>query len=169
MCRNRTYTPFFRAIFDGCFLTPPPLWWGERNGGRIFSRFCKLSPMVQRNHVKQQRRTFFGKSEKEYLSFWVTCDGVKPTKRKIVAITNIAPPTSQKLLRNFIGVQKYYHYVWPRRSHTLAPLTKLMSIIRNFLWTQVKQDDFYKINWIMASHNLLGYPGFNNIHNPDQY
>ena len=30
----------------------------------------------------------------EYLGFWVTRDGVKPTNRKIEAITNMNRPTS---------------------------------------------------------------------------
>ena len=32
----------------------------------------------------------------EYLGFRVTHDGVKPTNRKIEAITNMKPPTTQK-------------------------------------------------------------------------
>ena len=38
-------------------------------------------------------KSFFGKTEMEYLGFWVTIDGVKPIKRKIEAITNMKPPT----------------------------------------------------------------------------
>ena len=51
--------------------------------------------------------------------------------------------------------------MWPRRSHTLAPLTRLMSIKSKFTWTQVKQDDFDKTNRILDSNNLLTYPDFN--------
>ena len=43
-------------------------------------------------------------TEMEYLGFWVTRNGVKTINRKIEAITNIAPPTSQKEVRKFIGV-----------------------------------------------------------------
>ena len=34
------------------------------------------------------------------------------------------PPTSQKEVRKFIGVLNYYRNICPRRSHTLAPLTR---------------------------------------------
>ena len=60
--------------------------------------------------------------------------------------------------------------MWQRCSHTLAPLTKLMSIKRNFEWTQVKQYAFEKINRIVSCDNLLTYPDFNEtfkIHNDD--
>ena len=41
-------------------------------------------------------KSFLGKTEMEYLGFWVTCDGVKPINRKIEAITNMKPNTSRK-------------------------------------------------------------------------
>ena len=66
----------------------------------------------------------------EYLVFWLTRDGVKPISKNIEVIKNIVPPTSQKELQKFIVVIKYYRDIWPRRSHTLAPLTKLTSIHR---------------------------------------
>ena len=51
--------------------------------------------------------------------------------------------------------------MWPRCSHTLAPLTKLTYIKRNFEWTQVEQDAFDKIKRIVARDTLLTYPDFN--------
>ena len=51
--------------------------------------------------------------------------------------------------------------MWPRRSHTLAPLTSLTYIKRRFKWTHVKQDVFDEIKWIVASNNLLTCPDFN--------
>ena len=80
---------------------------------------------------------------------------------KIEAITNIAPPTSQKEVQNFIGVINYYRYIWPRRSHTFAPLTKLTSIKRKFKWKKVEQDAFEEIKRIVARGTLLTYPDFN--------
>ena len=54
------------------------------------------------NKLKEKRlklnieKYFFGKTEMEYLCFWVTHDGVKPMNIKIELITNMKPPTSQK-------------------------------------------------------------------------
>ena len=36
------------------------------------------------------------------------------------------PPTSRKGGSQFIGLVKYYHDMWARRSHTVAPLTKMI-------------------------------------------
>ena len=38
--------------------------------------------------------SFFKKAVMEYLSFWVTRNGVEPTNREIEEITNINPLTS---------------------------------------------------------------------------
>ena len=61
----------------------------------------------------------------------------------------------------FIGVINYYRYMWPRWSHTLAPLTKLKYINRNFKWKIFEQDAFVKIKLIVAHDTLLTYPDFN--------
>ena len=60
-----------------------------------------------------------------------------------------------------MGVINYYRDMWPRRSHTLAPLTKLTYIKRKSRWTQVKQDAFDEIKRIVARDTLLTYLGFN--------
>ena len=97
----------------------------------------------------------------EYLGFRVTHDDIKPINRKIEAITNMKPPTSRKEVRNFIGVINHYRNMCPRRSHTLAPLTRLTSIKRKFKWAQAEQDDFKKIKRIVARDTLLTYLYFN--------
>ena len=51
--------------------------------------------------------------------------------------------------------------MWPRRSHTLAPLTKLTSIKRRFKWIQFEQDAFDKIKRIVTRDTFITYPDFN--------
>ena len=73
----------------------------------------------------------------------------------------MAPPTSRKEVRKFIGVINYYRNMWPRRSHALATLTILTSIKRTFKCTQVKQDASDEIKRIVSRDTLLTYPYFN--------
>ena len=80
----------------------------------------------------------------EYIDFWVTRNGAKPINRKIEDMTNLAPPTSRKEVRKFVGVIKHYRNMWPRWSHTLVTLTKLTYIKRNFEWKEVEKYDFEK-------------------------
>ena len=47
------------------------------------------------------------------------------------------PPTSQKEVRKFIGVQNYYRNMWRIQSHKLATFNILTYIKKTFKWTQV--------------------------------
>ena len=71
------------------------------------------------------------------------------------------PSTPQKEVRKFIGVIHYYRDMWPRRSYTLVPLTRLTYIKRRFIWTQVEQYAFNKVKHIVACDTLFTYPDFN--------
>ena len=73
------------------------------------------------------KKSFFARAELEYLGYWITRNGIQPTANKVHAITNIAPPKTQKELRRFIGMVYYYRNMWIRRSHVLVPLASLTS------------------------------------------
>ena len=49
----------------------------------------------------------------------------------------------------------------PRRSHMLAPLTKLTSINRKYKWMKVEHYGFDEIKRIVDRDTLLTYPDFN--------
>ena len=51
--------------------------------------------------------------------------------------------------------------MWPRRSHTLVPLTKITSKKIKLQWAKIEQDVFDEIKWIVARDNLLNYLDFN--------
>ena len=53
--------------------------------------------------------------------------------------------------------------MWPIRSHTLEPLTKITSNKRKFKWTKIEQDAFDEIKRILGHDNLLTYPDFNEV------
>ena len=73
----------------------------------------------------------------------------------------MAPPTSRKEVRKFIGVINYYRDIWSRRLHKLALLTKLTFMKRNFKWSKFEQDDFNKIKRIADRDTLFAYTDFN--------
>ena len=50
----------------------------------------------------------FGKKAVDYLGFEVSQEGLSPLKRKVEAVYNIPPPTSQKQLLQFLGALNYF-------------------------------------------------------------
>jgi hypothetical protein len=50
----------------------------------------------------------FAVSEIEYLGYWITRNGIQPVPKKVEAIQRIAPPTTRKQVRSFIGLINYY-------------------------------------------------------------
>ncbi len=73
------------------------------------------------------KKSFFAKTELEYLGYWITREGIKPLPDKVKAILAIDAPKTRKELRSFIGIVNYYRDMWVRRSHVLAPLASLTS------------------------------------------
>ena len=90
------------------------------------------------------KKSFFGKQELEYLGYWITQKGIQPIPKKINAIHNIAPPTTRKEARRFIGLINYYRDMWPQRAAILAPINALTSEKVPFKWTKECQESFEK-------------------------
>ena len=90
-------------------------------------------------------KSFFGKTETEYLGFWITREGVRPVSKKVEALKNLKPPCNIKQLRRFMGLINYYRDMWVRRSHVFAPLSRLLSKNVTWKWTDVKQQAFENV------------------------
>ena len=106
-------------------------------------------------------KSFFARTELEYLGYWITQNGVKPLSKKVEAITNLAPPKTRKQLRSFIGLVNYYRDMWKKRSEILAPLTALTSAKVKWKWSDAEQNGFDTMKRIMARETILAYPNFN--------
>lgn len=82
-------------------------------------------------------KSFFARSELEYLGYWITKEGIQPVPKKVNAMQAIKAPKTKKESRTFIGMINYYRDMWIRRSDILAPLTKLTSKEAKWQWTDV--------------------------------
>ena len=135
-------------------LTTGDLFEHLKNLEEVLSHLSECGLKV--NAVK----SFFGRTELEYLGYWITQNGVKPLSKKVEAIVNLAPPTTRKQVRRFIGLVNYYRDMWVKRSDILAPLTALTSIKAPWKWGEAEQKAFDTMKRSMARETILAYPNF---------
>ena len=69
-------------------------------------------------------------------------------------------PKNVKQTRSFLRAVTYYRDMWPKRSHSLTPLTELTGK-GAFVWTKRHQQAFEGMKAIMAKDALLAYPNHN--------
>jgi hypothetical protein len=62
-------------------------------------------------------KSFFARTELEYLGYNISREGLRPSQKKVEAILQIATPATRRQLRRFIGMVNYYRDMWPQRSH----------------------------------------------------
>ena len=77
------------------------------------------------------------------------------------AISPILPPKTKRQLRHFLGMINYYCDMWKRRSHILAPLSRLISKTVKYKWTDVEQKAFEQAKRMIQQETMLSYPDFN--------
>jgi hypothetical protein len=106
----------------------------------------------------------------------LTRDGIKPQSNKVQAILAIQPPKNVRELRHFLGMVKYYHDLWARRSKKLAPLTALVGecgqakVTRAkgtnkapWHWDKVHQRAFNLVKATIAREVVLAYPDYSKV------
>jgi hypothetical protein len=96
-------------------------------------------------------KSFFARTQSEYLGYWITQDRVKPLNRKVEAINNLAPPKNCTEVRKFIGFVNYCcDMLWKKRTEILAPLTELTTTKKAWERSYQQQNAFYTMKKIMA-------------------
>jgi Reverse transcriptase (RNA-dependent DNA polymerase)/RNase H-like domain found in reverse transcriptase len=105
-------------------------------------------------------KSFFARTDLEYLGYNISREGLRPNQKKVEAILQIQAPKTRKQLRRFIGMVNYYRDMWPQRSHLLAPLSSLTSSKVKWKWTPLHQESFDKMKALMAKETLVTFPDF---------
>ena len=62
-----------------------------------------------------------------------------PNDKKVETMVNMMPPMTTNQVREFMGLVRYYRYMWERWSHLIQPLTELTSNKVKLKCTDVEQ------------------------------
>jgi hypothetical protein len=121
---------------------------------RVLTR-CNLA-----NLKVNASKPFWGRSEVEYLGYIISREGIKPQRKKIEAILNIATPKTTTDVRRLVGMVQYYRDMWRSRSHIMAPLTELSKGKKGqpIKWMQEHEDAFQAIKKVITQDTMLTYP-----------
>jgi hypothetical protein len=90
----------------------------------------------------------------------ITRDSIQPQPKKVEIILELSPPKTKRQLRHFLGMTNYCRYMLQKRSHTLAPLTRLASPLVKYKWGEKQQKTFDEIKQEVSQETLLAFPDF---------
>ena len=125
---------FVRAYIDDLLVLTKSDWDDHLNKlSTVLNRIALAGLKINAN------KSFFGKTETEYLGFWISRTGIRPITKKVEAIQQLKPPKTRRELRRFIGIINYYRDMWIHRSSILAPLSRLTSKQVPWQWTDKEQ------------------------------
>ena len=119
-----------------------------------------LDRLEKANFRARVNKCMFASQETEYLGYYLTRQGIIPQPKKVEAILRLVAPTSKRQLRRFLGMVNYYRDMWQKRSHILAPLTKLCSPKSKFIWEKEQQEAFEHIKKVISREVMLSFPDF---------
>ena len=120
-----------------------------------------LSLLQEAGYTVNPSKCEWAVQETEWLGHWLTPDGIRPLPSKIKGILAIAPPTTPKQVRSFLGMVNYYNDSFPRRAEILAPISALSHVSPSAFashWTTECDEAFKKIKALIAQDVLLYYP-----------
>ena len=95
--------------------------------------------------VNVSKCNFFA-TEVDYLSYTLTRDGIKPQTKTGEAIQRLLAPHTVRDVRSILGIIQYYRDTWPHRSHTLVPISELIST-SNLTDEASKKDKLCPVKW----------------------
>ena len=103
---------------------------------------------------KMSKCNFF-MDEVNYLGYSISKLGKRANFERVKAITNLAVPSSVKMVESFIGKVNYYSKFIPNFSELSAPLNQLRHKNVQFKWSSQCQEAFDKLKSHLIKKPLL--------------
>jgi transposase InsO family protein len=124
----------------------------SRDIGRVLALIEKAG--LKLNASKCQ----FGRESVDLLGFVISKDGISANPEKVTAIQELAPPTSVRGVRSFLGLANYYRQCVPGYAQIVEPLLALTRKNARFHWSCECQVAFEKLKRALVSKRVMAYP-----------
>lgn len=107
-------------------------------------------------------KSIFGVPELDFLGHHVDATGIRPLEEKVQVIRDFPRPTTQRKLREFIGLINFYRRFIPSCATTIKPLHSLLQHTKRPsdapAWTDTTTAAFTNITNALANASLLFHP-----------
>ena len=129
----------------------------QQHLSQVFSRLQSYG--IQINVDKSQ----FGMPTVEFLGHSVSPSGITPLPSRCAAIQEFPKPTTQRQLKQFLGMLNYYNRFIPHCAHTLQPLYDIMKPAKRgqsitLDWNTTADDAFLAARAALADVPPLTFP-----------
>lgn len=125
------------------------------------SKFEKLAMRLRKSNLHlQPDKCEFLRREVGYLGHVISDQGVKPDPKKIECLQNYPAPTTQKKIKQFLGLAGYYRRFIENFSGISKPLTNLLKKGVPFKWTDAQRKSFDTLREALCKEPILQFPDF---------
>lgn len=123
---------------------------------KVFQRLKEANLKIQLD------KSEFMKRETNFLGHVVTQDGIKPNPEKIICVQKFPLPTTQKEIKQFLGLAGYYRKFIKDYSKIARPMTKNLKKDAKVNTNDPEYiESFNSLKRLLTSHPVLSYPDFN--------
>lgn len=147
--------------YCSCYLDDV-LVHGGNTEDEHFSRVEKVLQKFRDSNIRLNfEKCLFCVTEVEHLGHVISKDGIKPSKKKISAVTNAPEPKSVNELRSFLGLVTYYGKFIPSLSAVAYPLNQLLNKDAKWKWGKSEKSAWDKLKQLLVSHKVLTHYSLN--------
>ena len=112
--------------------------------------------------VINPNKCVLGVESLEFLGHQVDQHGIRPLEEKVDAVRHFPRPTSQRKLRQFLGLVNFYHRFIPGCARILQPLHNMLTgsskSDRCLVWTPDAEAAFTQVKEALSNATLLVHP-----------
>ena len=121
-----------------------------------------LSRLSEHGIIINPAKSVLGVPHLNFLGHRVDANGISPLEEKVQAIRHYPQPTSQRQLREFLGMINFYHRFIPNCAAILEPLNSMLILStkskQTLNWTDATTAAFTDTKEALAKATLLAHP-----------